>query len=268
MPSPDMPALEANRVSAQYGTSDKSAVVDVSIVVSAGELLAVIGPNGAGKTTLIRVLTGLLPASPGEVRVFGRPLHELDRREIARRVAVVPQHTHVAFGFTVREVVAMGRAPHQGSMLLSTKTDREIVDSVLERTHLSSLAHRPVSGLSGGEQKRVAVARALAQQPDVLVLDEAGAHLDIRHRIELLSLVRHEIRERNLACLSVMHDLSEVAQNADRVAILHEGRIRAQGTVEQVMTYRILRETFGVDLYVGVNELDGTRYFIPIRSDR
>ncbi len=269
MPSLHAPALEANRVSAQYGTSDKSVVADVSLVVSAGELLAVIGPNGAGKTTLIRVLTGLLPACPGgEVRVFGHPLHGLDRREIARRVAVVPQHTRVAFGFTVREVVAMGRAPHQGAMLVSTKTDREIVDSVLERTHLTALASRPVSGLSGGEQKRVAVARALAQQPDVLVLDEAGAHLDIRHRIELQSLVRHEIRERNLACLAVMHDLSEVAQNADRVAILHEGRIRAQGTVEQVMTYRILRETFGVDLYVGVNELDGTRYFIPIRSDR
>lgn len=262
-----MPALEAVRVCAQYGTSDENRLLEVSVNVLPGELVALVGPNGAGKTTLIRVLTGVLPATSGDVLVFGQPIAGMDRRQIARRIAVVPQHVQVAFGFTVREVVSMGRAPHQGSMLVSTHEDRAVVDSVLDKTGLAALAHRPVTGLSGGEQKRVAIARALAQQPDVLVLDEASAHLDIRHRIGLLSLVRTEIRERNLACLSVMHDLSEVAQNADRVVILHEGRVRAQGSVQEVMTYRILRETFGVDLYVGVNELDGTRYFVPIRSD-
>jgi iron complex transport system ATP-binding protein len=263
-----MPALETIRICAQYGTSDENRLAEVTMNVLPGELVALVGPNGAGKTTLIRVLTGVLPATAGEVRLFGQPIAGLDRRQIARRIAVVPQHVQVAFGFTVREVVSMGRAPHQGSMLVSTGKDRAVVDAVLEKTGLEALAHRPVTGLSGGEQKRVAIARALAQEPDVLVLDEASAHLDIRHRVELLSLVRTEIRERNLACLSVMHDLSEVAQNADRVVILHDGRVRAQGSVQEVMTYRILRETFGVDLYVGVNELDGTRYFVPIRSDR
>ena len=261
------PALEATGIVAQYGKSERNCLSDVSMNVLAGEHVALVGPNGAGKTTLVRVLTGLLVPSAGDVRVFGQPLRNLDRRDIARRIAVVPQHIRVAFGFTVREVVLMGRAPHQGSMLVSTRADRDVVDSILERTGLTALAHRPVTGLSGGEQKRVAIARAFAQQPEVLVLDEATAHLDIRHRVELHALVRREIKERQLACLSVMHDLTEVAQNADRVVLLDQGRVRAQGTIEDVMTYRILRETFGVDLYVGVNELDGTRYFVPIRSD-
>lgn len=259
-------ALEAFRVRAKYGKADKDCLSEVSTRVMPGELVALVGPNGAGKTTLVRVLTGLIAPDDGSVALFGKPLHTCSRREIARRVAVVPQHVRVAFGFTVREVVAMGRAPHQGSMLLHSAADRRVVDAVLDQTGLTELAGRPVTGLSGGEQKRVAIARALAQQPDVLVLDEATAHLDIRHRVELLALVRTQIEQRNLACLSVMHDLSEVAQNADRVVILDRGRVRAQGTVEEVMTYRILRETFGVDLYVGVNELDGTRYFVPIRS--
>jgi len=260
------PALETVRVHAEYDKKRQNCLSDVSVSVSPGYLVAVIGPNGAGKTSLIRVLTGILPPSEGSVLVFGQPLHTLSRRAIARRIAVVPQHVRVAFGFTVREVVAMGRAPHQGAMLAAGQHDRRIVLETLERTRLTQLADRPVTELSGGEQKRVAIARALAQQPDVLILDEATAHLDIRHRVELHAIVRDEIQRRQLACLSVMHDLSEVAQNADRVIVIADGTLRAQGSVEEVMTYRILRETFGVDLYVGVNELDGTRYFVPIRS--
>lgn len=263
-----MPALAAQAVCARYEKTEKDSLCEVSVEIHPGELVAVVGPNGAGKTTLVRVLTGLVAPTAGSVELFGRDLRRWQRQEVARRVAVVPQHVQIAFGFSVREVVAMGRAPHQGSMLLSGPRDRGIVNDVLERTGLSELADRSVLGLSGGEQKRVAVARALAQRPDLLVLDEASAHLDIRYRVELHALVRREIRERNLACVAVLHDLSEVAQHADRVIILDAGRVRAQGTVEEVMTYRILRDTFGVDLYVGVNELDGTRYFVPIRSVR
>ncbi|MFW5741589.1 MAG: ABC transporter ATP-binding protein [Myxococcota bacterium] len=266
MPRNHSPVLEAAGITVDYGKNSETGLSDVSMQVAPGEHVAVVGPNGAGKTTLVRALTGLLSLRAGSVQLFGKPVHELGRREVARRVAVVPQHIRVAFGFTVREVVSMGRAPHQGAMLLPSAADHRVIDAILERTGLSPLAARPVTGLSGGEQKRVAIARALAQQPDLLVLDEATAHLDIRHQVGLHALVREEIKARELAVLSVMHDLSEVAQNADRVIILNQGRIRAQGAVEEVMTYRILRETFGVDLYVGVNELDGTRYFVPIRS--
>ncbi|HNS99309.1 MAG TPA: ABC transporter ATP-binding protein [Polyangiaceae bacterium] len=262
-----LPALEARRVCCAYPSSAANAIEDLSVSLDSGEWVAVIGPNGAGKTTLVRVLTGLMGTSRGEVRLFGQRIDRLDRRQIARRIAVVPQHVRVAFGFTVREVVAMGRAPHQGTMLLGSATDRKIVEEVLGKTHLTAMAERRVSGLSGGEQKRVAVARALAQQSDVLVLDEAGAHLDIRHRIELLSLVRHEVDERGLACLSIMHDLNEVAQVADRVVMLREGKVFEQGPVDEVMTVDNLRQIFDVDVMTGVDERRKARYFVPIRLE-
>ena len=260
------PALEARGVSVQYPRSSEPALLDVSLFLHAGEVLATLGPNGAGKSTLLRVLTGVLPPSSGAVFLDGKDVSTLTRRDIARCVAVVPQNVQVAFGFTVREIVMMGRSPHQGGLLVPSKNDREIVEHTLDRTDLLHLAGRPVSSLSGGEQKRVAIARALAQQPNVLLLDEATAHLDIRHAVALHALIRREVEERKLACLAIMHDLNEAAQNANRVVLLDQGRLRAVGTIPEVMTYRILRDTFGVELYVGVNDIDGTRYFVPMRQ--
>jgi iron complex transport system ATP-binding protein len=258
--------LRATGLWAAYPGSPTPVLHELCLELDKGEVLALLGPNGAGKSSLVRALTGLLAPSRGSVELFGRDLRSLARREIARRVAVVPQSPRVAFGFSVREAVLMGRAPHQGAMLVASETDRRVVDGVLERTGLGPLASRPAAELSGGEQLLVAIARALAQQPEILMLDEATAHLDVRHSVLLHALVRTEVRERGLACLAVLHDLNEAAQNADRVVLLGGGTVRAQGTIEQVMTYRTLRETFGVDLYVGVNELDGTRYFVPIRQ--
>lgn len=259
-------ALEAHDIVAAYPKTTAPALSDLSLSLHPGEMLATLGPNGAGKSTLLRVLTGVLRPSHGAVLLDGKNIAELDRAEIARRVAVVPQNVQVAFGFTVRQVVMMGRSPHQGSLLLADKRDHELVEQTLERTDLLSLSERPVHSLSGGEQKRVAIARALAQQPKILLLDEATAHLDIRHAVTLHALIRREVQERQLACMAIMHDLNEAAQNADRVLLMDKGRVRALGTIDQVMTYRILRETFGVDLYVGVNEVNGTRYFVPMRQ--
>lgn len=265
--SPENAVLEAQGLCAGYPRARQPALCDVSLELHAGEFLAVLGPNGAGKSTLVKALTGLLAPSSGSVRLFGTELSRLSRQQVARHLAVVPQQVQVCFGFTVREVVLMGRAPHQGRLLIPSAHDHAVVDEVLARTDLDRLADRPVQGLSGGEQKRVAIARALAQQPSILVLDEATAHLDIQHTVELHALVRREVRDNRVACLAVMHDLNEAAQNASRVMLLDRGRVRAIGTVQDVMTYRLLRDTFGVDLYVGVNEIDGTRYFIPMRRD-
>jgi iron complex transport system ATP-binding protein len=260
-------ALELQNVSVKYSGSDAFALRAVSLALSPGELLAVIGPNGAGKSTLVRVAAGLMAPCAGTVQLFAKDVSQLTRRQIARRVAVVPQHVEVAFGFRVRDVVLMGRAPHQGAMLVPTAADLVHVEDAMARTGLLEFASRPVESLSGGEQKRVAIARALAQQPDILLLDEATAHLDIRHTVELHAVVRREACARGVACLAIMHDLNEVAQHADRVLLLEGGKVRAHGTIPEVMTYRTLREVFGVDLYVGVNELDGTRYFIPMQQE-
>lgn len=258
--------IELTGVSAGY---DGSLVLhDVSLAVRPGQLCVILGPNGAGKSTLVKILCGALPPTAGRVIIAGEDLARLDRRAIARKVAVVPQIVDVAFGFTVREVVMMGRAPHQGAWMAASERDVAAVDRAIEACELHELASRPVATLSGGEQKRVAIARALAQETPVLLLDEAGAHLDVKHTIAVHELLRRELSRRDLACVAVLHDLNAAARYADRVALLQAGRIVGEGTVEEVMTYRRLTEVFETELYVGVNELDDTRYFLPFRPRR
>ncbi|MFO0762799.1 MAG: ABC transporter ATP-binding protein [Byssovorax sp.] len=257
------PAVEITAARVGYGPED--ALSEVSLTVHAGELCAVLGPNGAGKSTLVKLLSGAIRPRAGTVKIAGHDLGALDRRAIARLVAVVPQQVEVALGFTVREVVMMGRAPHQGAWMSATLADRQAVDRAAEACELLDLLDRPVSALSGGEQKRVAIARALAQEAQVLILDEAGAHLDVRHAIAINEVVSREIEQRGLSCIHVLHDLNAAAQYADRIALLKSGKIVAFGTVEEVMTYRQLKEVFEIELFVGVNELDETRYFLPVR---
>jgi iron complex transport system ATP-binding protein len=257
--------LEA--VGARY-SGGITALSEVSLKVRPGEVCAVLGPNGAGKSTLVRILSGALRPSHGKATLFGDDLATLDRRALARRIAVVPQIVEVALGFTVREVVAMGRAPHQGAWMRPSSEDEEIVLRSLAACDLTRLAERPVMHLSGGEQKRVAIARALSQSARAIVLDEAASHLDIRHAVELHEVVCREVAERNLVCVVVLHDLNAAARYADQVALLKAGRLVASGSVEEVMTYRQLKEVFEAELYVGVNELDGKRYFLPVRPSR
>ncbi len=266
------PPLAARGVSARYRLEgplardgDTTALEDVTVDLHAGELLAVLGPNGAGKSTLLRVLSGAMAPAAGEVRLFGEPVRALDRRAVARSLAVVAQTEEVAFSFSVREVVRMGRAPHLSGWMRPRAEDEAIVDDVIARCDLGRLQHRPASALSGGERKRVAIARALAQKPRVLLLDEPGAFLDVRHALDLYDLLVDEVAREKLACMVVMHDLNIAAQYASRVALMKGGALVAAGPIEAVMTYANLQRTFDADLYVGENELTGARFFLPMR---
>ncbi len=259
--------LKLEDVEARY-PDGMVALSGVSLSVQPGQICAVLGPNGAGKSTLVRLLSGALRPSRGAVTLFGEDLATLDRRALARRIAVVPQHVEVALGFTVRQVVAMGRAPHQGAWMRASEEDDAAVERALAACDLEALAERPVTHLSGGEQKRVAIARAMAQTARALVLDEAASHLDIRHAVELHEAVCREVQEKQLVCVVVLHDLNAAARYADRVALLKAGRLVAWGTIEEVMTYRRLKDVFEAELYVGVNELDNRRYFLPVRPPR
>ncbi len=263
------PSLEANAIRASYerAAAAGSRVLDgVDLTVHEGELVALLGANGAGKSTLLRVLSGTLAPASGQVRLLGKPLEGFDRREIARAMAVVGQSEEMAFGFSVRDVVMMGRAPHQGGWMRATDEDVAIVEAAMKSCDLAKFADRPVAALSGGEQKRVAIARALAQRPKVLLLDEPAAFFDVRHKLELYDLLAAQIAEHRIACVVVMHDINIAAQYATRVALMKQGRFLAAGPVEEVMTYGRLRETFDADLYVGVNELTGMRFFLPMRG--
>lgn len=252
--------LSALGLRASYGATP---ILDgVSLELRAGELVALLGPNGSGKSTLVRVLAGTLAPSHGEVRLQGRLLGTLSRKDIAARLAVVPQDSQPALGFTVAEVVAMGRAPHQSGLMLGSDADHRAVDEALRRCELSELAHRPVHALSGGERQRVALARALAQAPRVLLLDEPGSHLDLRHAVALYRLLRALTRDEGLACLAVVHDLAAAARWADRVVVLERGRVVANGPPADVLTAELLSAVFGVPLRRGIDEPSGSPYFV------
>ena len=258
-------AIELRNVSARYARGHGEPLRQVDFVATAGEIVCLLGPNGAGKSTLLRVASGALCPYEGDALLFGEPMARMDRRHLARTVAVVAQNETIALGFSVRDVVTMGRAPHQGSWMLAGAHDRRIVDAALARCDLESLASRLVHELSGGEQKRVAIARALAQEPRVLLLDEPAAFLDVRHQIDLCELLVEQTKLKQLACIVVLHDLNLAASYASRVALLKNGEVLACGPVAEVMTYRRLRETFSADLYVGLNDVTGDRFFLPMR---
>lgn len=253
-------SLVLRDVTAGYGPSGAQ-LHHVNLSVRAGEIVCVLGPNGAGKTTLVRVASGLLAPAKGEVSLLGQPL--ADRARVARQLAVVEQMQELSEGFRVRDVVAMGRAPHQGGWMRATPDDERIIDDAIARCDLKELATRSARELSGGEQKRVAVARALAQEPRVLLLDEPGAFLDVRHQLELYELLADEVKRNNLACLIVMHDLNVAAQFADRIVLMKSGKVAAAGTVADVLTEATVNETFDARLYRG--ERAGVPFFLPQR---
>jgi len=265
-----MPSLRLTDATAAYLEGESGGaehpLSGASLSLFPGDLLAILGPNGAGKSTLLRVLSGLLAPRSGSVELFGQPLGAHARREVAQAVAVVTQTNDVSFGFSVRDVVRMGRSPFQDGWFRASSEDEQIVDDVIRRTSLREVAHRSVDTLSGGEQKRVAIARALAQKPKVLLLDEPGAFLDVRHQTDLYELLAQEVSGGELACAIVMHDLNCAALYATRVALMSKGKISAQGSVDEVMTYSRLKETYGVDLFCGVNDVDGARFFLPMRK--
>jgi iron complex transport system ATP-binding protein len=263
----DGAAAQLERVTVRYAPTSAPAVADVDLAVGPGEVTALLGANGAGKSTLLRVAAGLLQPQQGTARLFGREVRMLDRRQVARQVAFVPQTEEVAVGFRVREVVAMGRAPHQDGWMRARAEDRAAVDDALARCDLAAFAERPVETLSGGEQRRVAIARALAQRPRVLVLDEPAAFLDVRHRLELHELLSDLARCDGIACLVAMHDLDAAARIASRVLLLRGGRVVAAGAPADVMTPARLRETFDADVDVGVHAASGARYFVALRAN-
>nr|WP_198348023.1 ABC transporter ATP-binding protein [Plantactinospora sp. KBS50] len=217
-------------------------VSGASLTVGAGELVGIVGPNGSGKSTLLRVIYRALRPAVGAVRVDRSDVWKISARESAQRTAVVVQETGADFTLKVADVVAMGRNPHKRALDRDTGTDRRICEQALDRTGMRAFAGRDFDTLSGGEKQRVLLARALAQQPRLLVLDEPTNHLDIRFQLELLAL----IRATGVTTLTVMHDLALAVGHCDRLYIVHGGRVVAHGPPEQVLTPGLVAEVFGV----------------------
>ncbi len=231
---------------------------DVSLAVPEGMFLGIIGPNGSGKTTLLHLLDGLLTPARGTVLLEGRPLADMDRQAVARRIAVVPQDSDAAFPFTVEETVLLGRHPHLGRLRFEGKQDREIAEEAMARTGILPLRRRLLSELSGGERQRVLISRALAQEPRILLLDEPTAHLDIRRQGEFFHVIGELNRVRGLTIVAVTHDINLACLYCDHVLLLKEGRVQRMGPPADVVTTEAIRDAYEANVVVGIHPATGT----------
>ncbi len=253
--------LSVDRASYAYGNG-LLALSQASINVGSGEAIALVGPNGSGKSTLLRVASGSLHPDPGEVRLDGLRIQEMSRRQAARRLAFVEQERTISFDFTVREVVAMGRIPHHARFSRESRTDRHAIEAAMEWTDVASLSDRSIRTLSGGEGQRVHLARALAQEPAILLLDEPTTYLDLHHQVRFMSIVRESVAK-GLSAVMAIHDLTIAAQAADRVSLMKKGRIVATGRGEEVLTSEAVRSVFEVDAIVRTDPDEGALYILP-----
>lgn len=234
-----------------FGYHRRPLLYDMHLQVRSGEMVGLLGPNGSGKTTLLRLISGVLRPQQGAVMLDGRDARAWGRREMARRVAVVPQEMHVPFAFTVEELVNLGRTPYTSLLGSPTQEDRRIVQTALQSADIASLAERIFNELSGGERQRVMVAMALAQRPSLLLLDEPTSHLDIKYQIELLELVQRLNRETGVTVIAAMHDLNLAARYFPRLVLFQRGVV-ADATPAEVLERQLLRRVYGIDVQVGI----------------
>ena len=212
-----------------------------------GEILGVLGPNGCGKTTMLRNLNRNLSPKRGCVVLDGTDLEDMAKRDIARHIAAVPQSNEIRFAFTVREMVAMGRMPFQEAFRGNSSEDERIIDEAMELTGITHMSDRLINTMSGGERQRVIIARALAQQPEILLMDEPTLHLDINMQFEVLDLVSKLSKDRGLTVVIVSHDLPMVARYCDRIILIHDRTVWAEGKPEDVLTPENMRTVFNID---------------------
>lgn len=253
--------LEARNLRFSYG--ENAVVDDVSFTLAPGEMLGILGPNGSGKSTLLRLLSGVLAPASGEVRIQGRPLSSYTRRRLGQAIAVVPQDTLIEFPFSVTEVVLMGRSPHLGGFAFEGDRDVAVAHAAMQRTGVLNLAHRSIHELSGGERQRVVLARALAQEAGIMLLDEPGAFLDIRHTVEIYDLLQ-DLQREGRSVITVLHDLNLAALYCNHVALLKAGRLFRVGTPAEVITYAALTEVYETEVYVDTNAITGAINVLPL----
>jgi iron complex transport system ATP-binding protein len=254
--------LRVESLSVSYGA--RAVLHEVSFSVERGEVLGLIGPNGAGKSTLVRALSGVLPAQAGRVLVDGREVSGMGAAELARHMAVVPQARNLPPAFTAWETVLLGRTPYLNWLGQVSPQDEEIARDAMRRTDTLPLAERRVGELSGGEQQRLLLARALAQAAPILLLDEPTANLDLQYQLNLLEQVRGLARQDKLTVVMVLHDLNLVARYCSQVALLVDGRIAQIGGIDSVLTAGVLSQAYHVPLEVMRNTPSGYPVVLPV----
>ena len=261
-----MTVLEANRI--VYSYTRKPVVNDVSLEVKKGEFMSILGPNGSGKSTLLKTLSHIYIPDSGEIVLMGKPLDTYKRKEIAQRIAMVPQDTSLDFEFTVEEVVLMGRHPFLGRFGKEDVLDMDLAYEAMERTNTLHIKDSLITEISGGEIQRVFIAKALTQNTSIMLLDEPTSHLDINHQIEILELLKRLNSEKELAIVLVIHDINLAARYSDRILLMKDGEIVDQGSPETVITPESIENTYGMKVVVETNRYTGHVTVTPIEVKR
>jgi len=246
------------------GYRKETVIKDISLEINKGDFLGIIGPNGSGKTTLLRLMSRVLAAQKGDIFLEGRDIARMDLKQFCQKAAFVPQDTLINFSFSVREIVLMGRIPHLKRMQWETKRDLEIAQAALAMTDTSHLQEKMIDELSSGERQRVIIAKALAQEPTLLFLDEPTSHLDIGHQIQILDLLKKLNRSKGLTIVMVLHDLNLAGEYCNRIALLNQGMIFKQGSPAEVLTYQNIEAVYRTVVVVKDNPLSSKPYVILV----
>jgi len=257
-------AVSVRHLGFSYGGS--AVLDDVSFEVERGEFFGIVGPNGSGKTTLLKLLTGVARAERGEILLFDRDIRHMRHREIARVVAVVPQETTLTFPFSVRQIVLMGRAPYLGAFAFESERDFEIAQAAMAQTDTCHLSARLFTALSGGEKQRVIIARALAQQPQIMLLDEPTTFLDIRHEFEIYDLLRALNRRDGLTVIAICHNLNLASQYCSKIMMLNGGKVFTVGAPAEVLTEANIKEVYRAEVCVEHRRDYGFPLILPPRT--
>jgi len=252
--------LSVRNVSAGYGPTD--VLQNVTVKIDAGQFTGLIGPNGSGKTTMLRVLSGVLPPSRGEVFFQDTNLHGIGKRQLAKTMAFLSQDLGLDFSFTVRDVTLMGRYPHLSRIGRETREDLRIAEQAMAIADVSHLADRLITATSSGERQRAFIAMCLAQQPKVLLLDEPTSHLDITHQLSILDLIRKLNRRTGITVVAVFHDLNLAAEYCDKLLVLGDGRLQAMGRPSDVITSEMILRVYGAKVLIERNPVSNKPHIV------
>lgn len=244
-----MKAIDVNHLSFSYENGNK-ALNDISFTVKPGKIVGLLGPNGSGKSTLLNIISGVLRYEIGSVKVFGKEVKAYHRHEIARVISVVSQEFTPLFAFTVKDIVWMGRMPYSSVFHSSTKEEIDLVDKWMEKLEIKRLERRSIKAISGGERQRTVIARAFVQEPQLLLLDEFTAHLDIGHRADLIGVIKKKNEEEDTTVLGAFHDVNVAAQMCDEIILLKDAEIVAMGNVFDVITEKNVSQVYNTDVVI------------------
>ncbi len=248
----------------KFGYKEDLVLKDIFFDIKKGTFLSIIGPNGSGKSTILKILNNIYYPESASILIEGKDINKFKKKELARKIALVPQDTAINYEFTVEEVVLMGRHPYKGRFEMENKDDYKLVEDALKLTNTYYLKNRMITELSGGERQRVLIARALAQEPSIILLDEPTAHLDINHQIEILNLLKTLNREKGTTIVLVIHDINLGIRYSDEILMLNKGRILGRGKPEKVITKENIKEAYDLKVEIDMNKHTDKIYLTPV----